>query len=106
MDFLISYKNTGTTIQNDVVIKDLLPPSVEYTPGTTFVANANNPDGILVSDNIVSEGINIGSYSPDAAAYIKFSATITGGEGSLQNVAKIETNNGTKSDSSEIVILK
>lgn len=106
VDFLITYKNTGTTIQNDVVIEDLLPSGVTYTSGTTFLANTTNPDGLLVGDNIASGGINIGAYSPGAVAYIKFSATITGGEGSEQNEAKAETNNGTKTDSSEIVISK
>ena len=62
--FKVRYENTGTTVQNDVDIKDTLPESLEYVVGSAMLYNNNNPDGKAVSDNIVSEnGMNIGSYA-------------------------------------------
>lgn len=114
VDYLVTYKNTGTTDQNNVVIKDTLPAGVAYTSGTTYVANSANPNGVKVSDNIITaSGINIGNYKAGAAAYIKFTAKVTDndslptcGINTLHNVAKAETNNGTKSDGADITVTK
>jgi len=113
VDYLVTYKNTGTTDQNNVVINDILPAGVTYTSGTTSVANATNPSGIKVGDNVTKGGINIGNYSPGAAAYIKFTAKVadndnlpTCGSNTLHNIAKAQTNNGTKEDSADVTVPK
>ena len=112
VDYLITYNNTGTTDQNDVVINDILPAGISYVDGTTFVANDTNPDGIPVSDNITKGGINIGNYAAGANAYVKFTAKVaaekdlTCGVNTIRNLAKAETNNGTKSDTADVTVDK
>ena len=112
VDYLVTYKNTGTTVQNDVVISDALPAGVSYVADSTYVANGTNPNGIKVSDNII-KGINIGSYAPGAAAYIKFTAKVAAnndlevcGINTLHNVAKAQTDNGDKEDSADVTVTK
>ncbi len=114
VDYLITYKNTGTTQQNDVVVKDVLPTGVTYSAETTYVANTTNPSGVKVSNKIVeATGINIGNYAAGSAAYIKFSAKVTAtnttidcGVNNLTNTAKVETNNGSRSDTAVVVMTK
>jgi uncharacterized repeat protein (TIGR01451 family) len=113
VDYLITYKNTGTTTQNDVIISDTLPKGVSYTVGSTYVANSTNPNGLKVSDNITKGGINIGSYAAGAAAYVKFSATVvtndalpTCGSNTLINSAKAQTGNGSKEDTAVVTVTK
>lgn len=114
VDYLITYTNTGSTTQNNVVIKDILPAGVTYTLKSTYVANATKPDGTPVSDNIVSkDGINIGNYAAGANAYVKFSATVAAnkdlaacGVNTLHNVVKAETDNGAKESSADVTVTK
>lgn len=62
--FKVRYENTGTMDQNNVVIKDALPDSLEYIPGSAKLYNNNAPDGTVVNDDIISEnGMNIGDYA-------------------------------------------
>jgi uncharacterized repeat protein (TIGR01451 family)/LPXTG-motif cell wall-anchored protein len=113
VDFLITYKNTGSTTQNDVVISDVLPTGLSYTKDTTYLVNSTDPNGLKVSDNIVTTGgINIGNYKAGAAAYVKFTAKVAPsdalscGENKLTNTASVRTNNGTKTDPAEVKITK
>ncbi len=77
LEYMISYKNMGNVPQNNVVIRDNLPPKLTYVPGTTYLKNTTNPDGVKYnSDNIASGGIVVGNYSPGAAAYVKFDVKI------------------------------
>lgn len=71
------YKNTSDTQQNSVMIKSILPENFEYIPGTTVVYNANHPQGLLIDqDTIVTTGINIGHYLPNANAFIRFKVKV------------------------------
>lgn len=113
VDYLISYKNTGNVIQNDVTIKDELPKGMTYVNGSTKVANASNPSGVTVSDNVTTTGINIGNYKPGANAYIMFSAKVDSdgddlvcGPNTLRNVATVETDNGYKNDTADVKVNK
>lgn len=113
VDYLVTYTNTGTMKQNDVVINDILPTGVTYTAGTTFVANATNPNGLKVGDNITKGGINIGNYSAGADAYVKFTATVgtndslpVCGANTLRNTAKAQTANGVKQDTADVTVPK
>ena len=113
VDYLVQYKNTGTTRQNDVVIKDQLPEGMTYVNGSTKVANSNNPNGITVDDGITTEsGINIGNYEAGANAFVMFSAKVKSlaelecGTNSLKNVARADTNNGWKEDDATVTVTK
>lgn len=116
IEYLVSYKNTGTTLQNNVVLKDTLPQGVSYTSHTTYVANSSNPQGLLLdaaSDTVTTTGANIGNYNPNATAYIKFTAKVASndnlpvcGNNSLVNKAEIRTDNGDKSDTATVTVTK
>ena len=77
VQYLITYKNTGNTPQNKVVIRDNLPPKVTYVKGTTYLKNTTNPNGVLYnSDAVTTNGIVVGDYNPGGGAYVWFDATL------------------------------
>lgn len=111
VEYQIQYKNTGTTQQNDVVLKDVLPNNVSYVTGSSFLKNDNNPNGKQLSDNLTTNtGVNIGHYLPGANAFVKFSATVNSDESAfcetttLTNIARAETANGSKQDGANVVV--
>ncbi len=112
VDYRISYKNNGTTDQNNVTIKDVLPANQTYVAGSTKLTNNANPNGLKVSDNVVKAGINIGNYGPGAQGTVTFRAQIAGGEAltceqlRMLNTASAITGNGTKNDTAEVVVTK
>jgi uncharacterized repeat protein (TIGR01451 family) len=96
-----TYKNTGTTQQNDVVFVVALPENMHYVMGTTSWSNAQRQGVAEDTDNIVRDGINVGSYAPGEDVRVTFDVVLDGepGEESLQEVPglfSVETNNGTK----------
>ena len=112
VDFLLQYKNTGTTAQNNVVIKDELPRGMTYVPGSTKLGNPTNPQGVPTNDGVTTNGINVGSYNPGQNAWIIFSAKVENkdqlecGINTLTNKQIIETNNGSKSDTAKVTVTK
>ena len=114
VDYRIHYKNTGTTDQNNVVIKDVLPTGVTYVAGTTQVSNAaSNFQWKPTTNNEVTKGgLNIGNYAANGGAYVKFTAklpakdTLACGTNTLINKGIAETNNGNKSDNANVVVKK
>ncbi|GLY51441.1 hypothetical protein Lesp01_50970 [Lentzea sp. NBRC 102530] len=77
LDIKVKYTNTGTIQQDDVVIKYELPAELTYIPGTTSVANSAT-DGKwqkIDSNAVVKRGINLGSYAPDGASYVRVCCT-------------------------------
>lgn len=109
VDFKLVYTNTGNTTQKDVIIKDILPTGLTYVEGSTLVANKNsNGKPVKVSDNIVTTGINIGTYAPGANAFILFSAKVNdfacGQQVEITNYAQAITKDGTKHDSAKVTV--
>lgn len=111
VEYQLEYKNTGTTAQNNVVLKDTLPANVSYIAGSTYLKNAANPNAKQVSDNLTTAtGINIGNYTAGSNAFVKFSAKVNAsaevfcGITTLTNVARVETNNGSKQDTADVVV--
>lgn len=103
VDYLLTYKNTGTTQQNNVVLKDELPDGVTYVPGSSNLTNGSNPKGSTVGDGISGTGLDIGNYTAGAAAYLVFSATVNGAPCTvLTNTAAVETNNGSEKDTASV----
>jgi len=108
VDYLLSYKNTGTTTENNVVLSDALPKNVSLVNGSTYVANTANPNGLLVGDEITTTGINIGNYAPGATAYVKFSAVVgkasdlTCGVNKLVNTGKVSVDGTYKTATAEV----
>ena len=110
VEYMITYKNTGTTVQNNVVIVDELPNGITYIEGSTRLINSNNPDGKSVADGVTTTGINIGSYAPGAMARVTFQARVVSegylqcGTNTLTNTGRANTNNGSKDDTANVVV--
>ena len=111
VEYQLKYTNSGTTKQNNVVLKDRLPANISYVTGSSFLKNVSNPTPKLLSDNLTNgTGVNIGNYDPESVAYVKFSAKVNADANAfcktttLRNVARVETNNGSKEDSADVVI--
>ena len=103
------------TIIKCVQIMKKIMRSVPIIPSPLFLLkNANHPQGVsITSDNIssiVDKGINIGSYSDESNAFIKFEAIVIdkGYKGldsvKLTNWAKISSGNNTKISFSKISV--
>lgn len=110
VEYRIIYTNIGETTQTDVLIEDVLPQGVTLIPGTVELANKNTGGKYgKVSDDIIKKnGINIGSYAPNANAYIKFRAKVNV-KGvkcevtyNLVNEAHAITRDGSKKDSAKV----
>ena len=112
VDYRINYKNTGTTDQKDVTIKDVLPAGMKYTPGSARLTNNAHPGGIAASDNIVGPGIGIGLYGPGAFATVTFSATVASaaelacGQLAMRNTATAITANGSRGDTADVMVTR
>lgn len=115
VDYRIHYKNTGTTDQNNVVIKDVLPAGATYVNNSTFVSNAASDFQWQATTNneVTKGGLNIGNYAPNGGAYVKFTAKIAAnndlkvcGTNTLVNKATAATSNGSKSDTANVTVNK
>ena len=116
VDYKIQYKNTGTVAQNDVVVKDKLPAGISYVANSTKVAKGSTGGKwVNISDNNVATttGINIGNFAPNTNAYVGFKAKVTDesklpvcGVNTLINTATVETDNGKKSDTADVVVTR
>lgn len=103
VEYRLSYKNTGTTEQKNVVFKDVLPQGVNYVKGEAELINGNNPNGKKLDDSINNQGVNMGSYAANANAFLYFSATVDGAPCAvLTNTASVETNNGNRQDTATV----
>lgn len=113
VEYQLQYKNTGTTEQKNVSLKDTLPKNISYVPNSSYLMNTSYPSGKLVSDNLFStNGLNVGHYLPGGAAYVKFSAKVAAkesldcGKNTLRNVVRVITTNGWKEDTADVTVDK
>lgn len=116
LEYKIQYKNTGSVKQENVVVHDQLPAGVEYTPGTTALANTlTGGKWQKTTDNniVTSTGLNIGTYAPNSNAYVSFKAKVVDasklpkcGVNTLTNKVTVTTRDGKKSDTANVVVTK
>ena len=112
VDYLLNYKNTGDTYQENVHIKDTLPAGMTYVPGSTTIHNAANPNGIKTDDGITANGLNIGTYQPGANAWLTFSAKLPAqdklecGENTLKNLVRTTASGYYKEDNANVKVKK
>lgn len=110
----VSFKNTGSTTLNDVIIRDQLPKDVKIVPGSTKIYNANYHNGVSAgTDAVVSNGgISIGSYTAGSNAFVDFQAVmptadkLACGTNKLTNIAEASTNNQALTDTADVTITK
>jgi uncharacterized repeat protein (TIGR01451 family)/LPXTG-motif cell wall-anchored protein len=113
VQYRITYQNTGTSQQDNVSIRDILPAGVTYVPGSSLIANSVTGGKYEKTiDGVTTTGYNAGSYQPKGNAYFKFSATLPNeaalkcGINTLNNTARITTTGGYKEDTAEVKIPK
>jgi uncharacterized repeat protein (TIGR01451 family) len=64
VSFKVKYGNTGTMIQENVLIQATMPEGLEYLNGKTTLKNNSDPEGAVVNDDLTGKnGMNIGNYA-------------------------------------------
>lgn len=111
IEYQIEYRNTGTYDQMNVMIGTLLPDCLEYIPGTTKLWNSNVDGATDRGDTIGTTGVNIGSYSPGANAYVRFRTKVVDvglayGSNTINNWVKGSTNHIVLQDFAAITVFK
>lgn len=112
VEFRISYKNLSNEIQNQVAIKDILPKSLRYIPGTTKFVNAGYSNDIIHSPyGLITDGFLIDDYTPGSNAYIYLRAEVVGdtlayGKNTLVNWAQGSVGEVTIQDYASVVVNK
>lgn len=111
--YRIVYQNTGSTQQDNVSLRDILPTGVSYVPGSSLIANATTGGQYKATkDGITTTGYNAGSYQPKGNVYFKFAATLPNesqlkcGTNTLTNTARVTTGAGYKEDTAKVTINK
>jgi len=108
VEFKVRYENTGTMIQENVLVKDVLPVGLEYQKGSTILKNNSDPDGSVINDDIVGRsGVNIGTYAGGTGwAELIYQAKILNSAacGALRNRAEVITNDGTSSEEATVEV--
>ena len=115
VQYLIAYKNIGNTNENNVVVRDNLPPNTKLVPGTTYLRNSVYSTGLgklSSSDAVTGNGINITDYAPGGAAYVTFNVTMPGadkltcGNNTFRNVGVVDWNGGEYFNTADVNINK
>ena len=95
IEFQIEYENLLNDTVENVMIRDVLPTNIQYIEGTTYLFNSNYKDGVLlVDDTVTTSGINIGAYSANGNAYVRFTgkvvnSNLAAGDNQLVNWANV-----------------
>ncbi len=74
LEYQIAYKNIGNSVQEEVLIRDNLPPKMKYVKGSTKLKNSNGVKS--VADGVTTTGIIVGNYAPGGAAYVLFEVKV------------------------------
>lgn len=80
VEYQIQFTNSAANdIQENVIIRDVLPENMVYIANTTYLYNSNHKDGkqITPDGDLFGGGINIGSYEPNASGWVRFTAEVT-----------------------------
>lgn len=111
--YRIFAKNTGNITLENFAIRDILPAGLTYIKGSTTIVNTNHPNGLTLSDNIITDkGVNIGTYTAGAGAYLYFNAKVNADLGEkcestlLHNVAQVTASKLTRAeqDSADVIV--
>jgi hypothetical protein len=76
LDFRTELKNTGNSTVWNLTAKWYIPSYMELEAGTTEIYNSTHPDGVIISDTIMNEGVNIGHYGSGSNVWLYFSVRI------------------------------
>lgn len=79
VEFQTEYRNLNSNgeVQNNVMLRAILPKNLRYVANTTRIWNINHTgDAVIPDGDIVGHGVNIGSYDPGANAFVRFTAEV------------------------------
>lgn len=77
VEFQLQYVNTSINSHKQVVVRDVLPKSLQYIKGTTKLYNTDYPNGAVAKqDTITTDGVNIRNYAAGANAIVRFRAKV------------------------------
>ena len=117
LDFKIYYKNTGTTRQTTVMLRDVMPDKMTLVSGSVVATTPEAPNGVTLNEENEAElfsqaGLNIGNYESGQTAVITYKAKVKSsiefgcGENSYTNDVTLVTENGTEYDRVKITTNK
>ncbi len=98
LQYLIRFRNEGNVALTHVAVGDNFPPYIAYVPGSTRLTTTEHPHAVVMSDNIWTGGIDVGTFPPGTGGEVVLDVLLAGmppGEHGLQNVAVVradETN--------------
>jgi len=111
--YKVTYQNTGTTQQDNVSLRDMLPAGVTYNTGSSVIANATTGGQYKATKGgITTTGYNAGSYQPKGNVFFKFSAKLPTedklkcGTNTLVNTVRATTSAGYKEDTATVTVDK
>lgn len=115
VDFMLAFKNQGTTNLSNVTIGDLLPVGLTYVPNSTqwLSSHTANKWTQVSYDQWMKGGLGVGDYVPTGTGFVRFTATVDD-ESKLQCGMNRLTNMGfakpegqmTIQDSAEVDVTK
>ena len=78
VEIRIVYTNTGTTEQTHVVLQADQIAGSDIVPGSLLIYNAANPNTAYISGDSsrILNGVDIGSYTPDSNAIVRYDVKI------------------------------
>jgi uncharacterized repeat protein (TIGR01451 family) len=110
VEYMITYKNTGSVNQENVIVSDKLPDGVSYVAGSTKLTNGNGSNQVM-PDGVTTVGLKIGTYAPGAVAYTWFKARIADADQlecgktiNLVNTGRVDTPNGGDTDTAVVTV--
>ena len=113
VEFQLTYRNTGNTNQMNVKISDKLPAGLTYISGSTKIRDGIRPNGASLPDGIIGSGLVLGSYAPNAAAYVLFEAKVSPkasdlvcGSNKINNIGKVTVGTDSKEDDASVTVNK
>lgn len=107
--FRIGIRNMSSEMFRNLTLRNILPTGLSYINGSTQIYNAKHPQGVTLSDNIITDmGVNIGDYAPGANAWIYFNATTSETTSSkniiYRNIIQACGGYGAKEQSADVLV--
>lgn len=103
-------RNFIESLQDNVMVRAILPAELEYIPRSTRLFSDIHPNGVnIIEDDVAMDGINIGGYGPNANAFVRFSAKVVATPATkavLKSWARVTVNETLLQDCTAITVLK
>lgn len=74
--YLIQFTNATNQTLNHVVIRESVNSSLKYVEGSTKLFVNSSPGGVVLSDELIEGGFDVGNYGPGSGCYIRFNVKL------------------------------